>query len=153
MFRLEKQADIVVDYSADRRIDIGIGEVDRRGIRNIVDHDPSDLISFFDQQRHKDLVVVVFAKRLRSHEDLSGEIAHVKRYFEDRGYRRISIQQAGAQGRGEHLDYRPQFSPTRECRICLENCRYWIIDTVRGPTEYSFTPPMNSAEQGVESNR
>ena len=99
-FRLEKEADAFVEMTSDGRFDIGI--TDRNGGR--VDFQPDQLIHHFSQQRHKNLVVICFHKQAWPDEVLKERIESTNRYFFDRGYRRVVIQQYMGFGRPTHSD-------------------------------------------------
>jgi hypothetical protein len=101
-FALADSADQVVRYEGDEMFDIGIGKTTtREGVKGFSPRSfPADeLISFFDRQRHKQLVVVIFEKRVSYKGTQQDEVTKIHAYFKERGYKRIVIQQARATGR------------------------------------------------------
>ncbi len=101
-FALEKSADFVVQYSGDEMFDIGVGKTTTsEGVKIFSPRGfPADeLISFFDRQRHKQLVVVIFEKGVPFKGSQQDEVTKVHTYFKERGYKRIVIQQFRATGR------------------------------------------------------
>jgi hypothetical protein len=109
-FDTEKKADITVEYTADLKMDINVGPLTKHG--DIVSRsprlfEPDELISFFDDQKRKQLVVVMFHKNTWSDDKEKMQIARVNEYFRDRGYQRIVIQQFRGWGRPTLSDIRP----------------------------------------------
>lgn len=100
-FRIEADADIVVEYTGDGKMDIDIIQA-----RTPVFFDPDELIGFFDRQRHKKLIVVIFHKSTRDDTAIQAEVSKLNAYFKDRGYRRVVIQQYYGFSRGTHSDVR-----------------------------------------------
>jgi hypothetical protein len=103
-FRLEREADIVIYYSSD-----GLIRIDNGPTQSPVDvpdelRPPSQWVGLFDSQPKKSMVVVVIAKNVWKDEELGRQLSFLNRYFTDRGYRRIVIQQARAAGRPTHSD-------------------------------------------------
>jgi hypothetical protein len=101
---LEKAADYVVHYTDDGKFDIGVGRlnsVEGREWKSLksVYFEQDELVSFFDRQRHKDLIVILFHKSSRGSDAVRKEVAKMNAYFKDRGYKRIVIQQLLAFGR------------------------------------------------------
>lgn len=106
-FRLERQADISVELRSDGSMDINVTE--RQGDewgKNPISFHPDQLIRFFDQQPHKNLVVVCFHKQAWPDDVLKQRIESTNQYFFDRGYQRVVIQQFYSSGRGTHSDRR-----------------------------------------------
>ncbi|MBK1826380.1 hypothetical protein [Haloferula rosea] len=93
-FELRDSADTLVDYHGDGSMDLGIKNTDGRTLRL----DLKQLRQFFDQQKHKALIVVVIAKQRWPDEKLREEVDRLRSYFIKRGYRRIVIQQATSGG-------------------------------------------------------
>ena len=90
-------------------MDINVGKLETSyGItsRNPQVFNPSELILFFDEQRHKNLIVVMFNKNTWTDAEEKTEIAKVNTYFRDRGYKRIVIQQFTSWGRPTLSDIR-----------------------------------------------
>lgn len=101
-FAREKSADFVVRYSGDDVFEIGVGTTTTRdGVEIFSPRSfPADeLISFFDRQRHKQLVVVIFEKGVLFKGTRQDEVTKIHSYFKERGFKRIVIQQARANGR------------------------------------------------------
>lgn len=108
-FKIEADADLVVEYTGDGKMDIDIGRLSTFSdiqARTPVFFDPDELIGFFDGQRHKKLVVVIFRKSTRDDTAIQAEVSKLNAYFKDRGYRRVVIQQYYAFSRGTHSDLR-----------------------------------------------
>jgi hypothetical protein len=104
---LERSADLVVQYTGDGKLDIGIGKVttaDGQVSRTPKCFPADELVDFFDQQRHKNLLVLIFHKSSRSDDEIKSEVTRLNDYFKDRGYKRIVIQQHYASSRGTHSD-------------------------------------------------
>ena len=109
-FETERKADIAVEYTAGRKMDINIGRLTMLGgtpARDPQLFDPAELISFFNDQKRKDLVVVMFHKNIWTDDEEKREIAKMNAYFRDRGYKRIVIQQFRSWGRPTLSDIRP----------------------------------------------
>jgi hypothetical protein len=105
-FDLESKADFVAWYSTDGKLDVGIGRTDK--VQNL--HHPlkftlEELEGFFDDLKHKGLIVVTVAKHVWTDEELAGHVTKLRDYFIERGYQRIVIEQAFAFGRGVHLEH------------------------------------------------
>jgi hypothetical protein len=108
-FDTERKADIAVEYTADRKMDINVGPREKHGeivVRNPRLFEPDELIPFFDGQRRKGLVVVMFHKNTWTDDEENMEVARMNAYFRDRGYKRIVIQQFRAWGRPTLSDIR-----------------------------------------------
>lgn len=103
-FKLAKNADIVIDYNSAGELDLRIRDGSKG--RNYVDFKLADLVDYFDEQRHKDLIVIVFDKSMRSREQAYKEAGVLKDYFIARGYKRICVQQGYSTCRGIYLDHR-----------------------------------------------
>jgi len=113
-FDLESKADFVTRYSTDGKLDVGIGRTDK--VQNL--HHPirftlEELEGFFDDQKHKGLIVVIVAKHVWTDEELADHVTRLRDYFVDRGYQRIVIEQAYGSGRGIHLDH-PEPKPAQQ---------------------------------------
>lgn len=109
-FETERKADIAIEYTAGRKMDINIGRLTMLGgtpARDPQLFDPAELISFFNDQKRKDLVVVMFHKNIWTDDEEKREIAKMNAYFRDRGYKRIVIQQFRSWGRPTLSDIRP----------------------------------------------
>ncbi len=108
-FALEKAADFVVKLTDDGKFDIGVGRItstegsEWKGLKHVY-FEQDELVSFFDLQRHKDLIVILFHKSSRKSEEVRKEVAKMNAYFKDRGYKRIVIQQLLAFGRPIYSD-------------------------------------------------
>ena len=106
-FRLERKADIFVELTHDGLMDINVTEHhEKENRRYPIHYYPDQLIRFFDFQRHKNLVVVCFHKQAWPEELLKQRIESTNRYFFDRGYKRVVIQQYRSYGRETHSDRR-----------------------------------------------
>jgi len=99
-FRLEQKADTFVEMTSDGRFNIEVTDAKGR----LLDFHPDQLIRYFDHQRRKDLVVVCFHKQVWPQQVLQERIESTNRYFFDRGYRRVVIQQYMSFGRPTHSD-------------------------------------------------
>jgi len=106
LFELEKEANLVVGYSIDHKIDIGVGRVSGDFREEVINFDKEQLVSFFDDQRKKDLIVVIVAKHTWTDHEVSEISLELRDYFIARGYKHISIQQGLGGGRGLHLDHK-----------------------------------------------
>lgn len=105
-FEMEKQADFVADYATDGKLDIGIGRTDNeQGIHHSIRFSLEELEDFFDDQRHKNSIVVVVAKNLWTDEELQNHVLKLRDYFIARGYKKVIIQKGSGGGRGIHLEY------------------------------------------------
>jgi hypothetical protein len=108
-FALEKAADFVVKLTDDGKFDIGVGRItstegsEWNGLKHVY-FEQDELVSFFDRQRHKDLIVVIFHKSSRKSEAVRKEVAKMNAYFKDRGFKRIVIQQLLAFSRPIYSD-------------------------------------------------
>jgi hypothetical protein len=98
-------ADFVVSYSTDGKLNIGVGRTDRQGVHSPIAFSPEELERFFDNQRHKDLIVVVVAKNVWSDEEVKNHVLKLRDYFVARGYKKVVIQQGSGSGRGIHLEH------------------------------------------------
>jgi hypothetical protein len=106
-FALEKAADLVIEYTGGGLFDIGVGRMkssDGSPYRDPQYFSLGELGEFFDEQRHKDLIVVNFHKAASIRPPLETDIAMVNSYFKDRGYRRVVICQFRSWGRPIHSD-------------------------------------------------
>jgi hypothetical protein len=105
-FELERKADFVADYSTDGKLDIGVGRTDKaQNIHHPIRFSLEELDGFFDDQRHKDLIVVVVAKNVWSDEELKKHLLKLRDYFVARGYKKVAIQHGLGGGRGIHLEH------------------------------------------------
>jgi len=106
-FNLEAAADFSAWYSTDGKLDVGIGRRDKaQNINYPIRFTLEELEGFFDDQKHKGLIVVTVAKNVWTDEELGDHVTRLRDFFIDRGYQRIVIEQAYASGRGIHLDHR-----------------------------------------------
>ena len=108
-FDLEKKADVTVEYTMSKKMDIKVGRLESsHGItaRHPTLFDPSELIWFFEGLNRKDLIVVMFHKNTWSDDEEKREISKINSYFRDRGYKRIVIQQFRSWGRPTLSDIR-----------------------------------------------
>ncbi len=113
-FRLESESDFTAWYSTDGKLDIGVGRIDKaQNLQHPIRFTLDELEGFFDDQKHKGLIVVTVAKHVWTDEELSERITRLRDYFIARGYKRIVIEQAHASGRGIHLEY-PQSKPAEQ---------------------------------------
>ena len=106
-FALEKAADLVIEFTGDGMLDIGVGRMksfDGDSYRDPQFFSLGELVEFFDEQRHKDLIVVNFHKAASIRPSLASDIARINDYFRDRGYRRVVICQFTSWGRPIHSD-------------------------------------------------
>ena len=111
-FELERSADFVANYSTGGKLDIGIGRTDKaKKIQSSISFSLEELETFFDVQRHKDLIVVVVAKNTWSDKELQNHVAKLRDYFVARGYKKVAIQQGLGAGRGIHLEYEAEGKP------------------------------------------
>ena len=101
--RIEQEADIVVVYNHNKRLDLGINQRSESGMVRL-DHTPAELISFFNAQKHKALIVVIFVKNAWAQEKLYESVEELTAYFLDMGYERVVIQQARGFGRETYSD-------------------------------------------------
>lgn len=105
-FDLESKADFVAWYSTDGKLDVGIGRTDKaQNLHHPISFKLEELEGFFDDQKHKTLIVVTVAKHVWTDKELADHVTRLRDYFIDRGYRRIVIEQAYASGRGIHLEH------------------------------------------------
>lgn len=93
----EKKADHRLEYRMDDTIDIGIGEV-REGVHYTKSFPLKELEHYFEHQKHKGFVSVLFHKAAPSSKSLDDAIAELERFFFSRGYRRVLF--LGARGSG-----------------------------------------------------
>ena len=105
-FKLETAADFVAWYSTDGKLDIGVGRTDKQQFHYPIQFSLEELENFFDDQKHKDLIVVGIHKNTWSDQELQSHVIKLRDYMVARGYSRVVIQQGYAFGRGIHLDYR-----------------------------------------------
>ncbi|MEP4079066.1 hypothetical protein [Haloferula sp.] len=113
-FDLESKADFVAWYSTDGKLDIGVGRADKeRNIHYPIRFALDELEGFFDDQRHKGLIVVTVAKHVWADDELNEHLERLRDYFIARGYERIVIEQAYASGRGIHLEH-PKPKPAEQ---------------------------------------
>lgn len=99
-FRLEKMADLVVEYDTSG----GMSADPPKTYERSESKPAAELVGFFDSQTRKTLVVVIVAKNVWSDAELARHLAFLNGYFADRGYRRVVIQQASGGGRPTHSD-------------------------------------------------
>lgn len=105
-FRLESEADFVAWYSTDGKLDIGVGRTDKeQNLHHPIRFTLDEVEGFFDDQRHKGLIIVTVAKHVWTDQELAKHIIRLRDYFVARGYKRIVIEQAYGSGRGIHLEY------------------------------------------------
>jgi hypothetical protein len=113
-FDLESKADFVAWYSTDGKLDIGVGRTDKeRNIHYPIRFALDELEGFFDDQRHKRLIVVTVAKHVWTDKELAEHLTRLRDYFIARGYERIVIEQAYSSGRGIHLEH-PKPKPAEQ---------------------------------------
>jgi hypothetical protein len=106
VFQLESEADFVALYSTDGKLDIGIGRTDKeRNLHHSIRFTLDELEGLFDDQKHKDLIVVTIAKHDWSDEELAVHVSRLRDYFIARAYKRIVIEQANGTGRGIHVEH------------------------------------------------
>ncbi|MCW1924574.1 hypothetical protein OKA05_18565 [Luteolibacter arcticus] len=106
-FALERAADLVIEFTGEGRFDIGVGRIksaDGNSYRDPHYFSLGELVEFFDDQRHKDLIVVNFHKAAWIRDSLESDIARINDYFRDRGYRRVVICQFTSSSRPIHSD-------------------------------------------------
>ena len=113
-FDLESKADFVAWYSTDGKLDVGIGRTDKaQNLHHPIRFTLDELEGFFDDQKHKGLIVVTIAKHVWTDDQLADHITRLRDYFIARGYQRIVIEQAYASGRGIHLEH-PEPKPAEQ---------------------------------------
>jgi hypothetical protein len=106
-FALEKAADLVIEFTGGGMFDIGVGRIksaDGNTYRDPQYFSLGELVEFFDQQRHKDLIVVNFHKGASIRPSLDSDISRINDYFRDRGYRRVVICQFRSSSYPIHSD-------------------------------------------------
>lgn len=101
-FAVEATADIVVAYNGETMTVWRDGPVTRKATGS----PPSltKLVHYFGSRARKNLVVVIFAKNVWSEARVKAEIQKISRYFFERGYHRIVIQQGLSSGRSTLSD-------------------------------------------------
>jgi hypothetical protein len=105
-FELERKADFVANYSTDGKLDIGVGRTNKaQNIQHPIRFSLEELDGFFDEQRHKGLIVVVVEKNVWSDEELKKHVLKLRDYLVARGYKKVVIQQGLGGGRGIRLEY------------------------------------------------
>jgi|GEM_PF-4864753 len=105
-FELEEKADLVANYSTAGKLDIGIGRTDKaQSLHHPIYFPLEELEKFFNNQRHKNLIVVVVAKNVWTDEEFQKNVLKLRDYFVARGYKKIVIQQGLGAGRGIHLEH------------------------------------------------
>lgn len=102
--KLAEEADMVIDFDPVKQtIDLGITQYSSgRKVRFKME----DLEGFFDSQRHKKHIVVIFEKRQLAKPEMTKIIGVLKDYFLAQGYQRVTVQQYLAVGRGTYLDHK-----------------------------------------------
>ena len=106
-FAFERAADLVIEFTGGGLFDIGIGRIksaDGNTYRDPQYFSLGELVEFFDQQRHKDLIVVNFHKGASIRPSLDSDISRINDYFRDRGYRRVVICQFRSSSYPIHSD-------------------------------------------------
>jgi len=93
----EKKADHRIEYRMDDTIDIGVGEV-REGVHYTKSFPLKELEHYFEHQKHKGFVSVLFHKAAPSNKSVDDAIAELERFFFSRGYGRVLF--LGARGSG-----------------------------------------------------
>lgn len=93
----EKKADHRIDYRRDDTIDIGVGEV-REGAYYPKSFPLKELEHYFEHQKHKGCVVILFHKAAPTTKSLDDTIAELEQFFFSRGYGRVLF--LGARGSG-----------------------------------------------------
>lgn len=105
-----KKADITVEYTAGLKMDINVGPLISDGCVVARDprlFEPEELIPYFNGQKRKKLVVVMFHKNTWGDAKEKQQIDKINAYFRDRGYERIVIQQFRSWGQPTLSDIRP----------------------------------------------
>jgi hypothetical protein len=106
-FKTAAQADMVVTYQIDGKLDINIGIVeskDPKAVRKPIYFDLVQLESFFKHQKHMNLIVVILAKNTWEDKKISEVVEQLNSYFFQAGYSRVVIQQGLGGGRGTYSD-------------------------------------------------
>jgi hypothetical protein len=93
----EKKADHRIEYRIDDTIDIGVGEV-REGVHYTKSFLLKELEHYFDHQKHKGFVSILFHKATPRTKSLDDAIAELEQFFFSRGYGRVLF--LGARGSG-----------------------------------------------------
>jgi hypothetical protein len=93
----EKKADHRIEYLRDETIDIGVGEV-RDGVHYTKSFPLKELEHYFEHQKHKGFVSILFHKAAPSNKSVDDAIAELERFFFSRGYGRVLF--LGARGSG-----------------------------------------------------
>lgn len=99
-FELEARADFVIGFCPrDNRFDIGVGRVDDEG-RHPERFAYAQLEHFFQSQKHRDLIVVIFNKNTCTNDEIQSRVVELNRFFFQVGFKRVVIQQGYGSGRG-----------------------------------------------------
>lgn len=93
----EKKADHRIEYRMDDTIDIGVGEV-KEGVHYTKSFRLKELEHYFENQKHKGFVSILFHKAAPSNKSLEDAIAELEQFFFSRGYGRVLF--LGARGSG-----------------------------------------------------
>jgi len=93
----QKKADHEVEYRMDNTLDIGVGEV-RDGVHDTKSFQLKELEHYFEHQKHKGFVSILFHKAAPSNKSLEDAIAELEQFFFSRGYGRVLF--LGARGSG-----------------------------------------------------
>ena len=81
----------------DDTIDIGVGEI-RNGAQHTKSFELKELEHYFEHQKNKGLVTILFHKAAPSNKNLDEAIAELEKFFFSRGYQRVLF--LGARGSG-----------------------------------------------------
>ena len=92
-----QKADNELEYLRDGTLDIGLGEV-RDGVHYTKSFQLNELEHYFEHQKHKRFVSILFHKAAPSNKSLDDAIAELERFYFSRGYERILF--LGARGSG-----------------------------------------------------
>ena len=97
---LADAADIRITYKpAANRFDIGIGKYED-GISHPMFFSIEELESFFREQKHKNLIIIVFSKNTIPNPEIRSRVGTLTEFFFSAGYSRVIIEQAYGNGRG-----------------------------------------------------
>lgn len=92
-----KKADHQIEYRMDDTVDIGVGEV-RDGVQYTKSFQLKELERYFEHQKNKGFVSILFHKAAPSNKSLDDAIAELEQFFFSRGYGRVLF--LGARGSG-----------------------------------------------------
>jgi hypothetical protein len=88
----EAKADLRVGYYGNGKLDIGVGEVQPGGARIVTGFTFDEVMSFFQQQKHKQMVVVEMGTRDRNQEERNALARQLNDYFFKVGFHRVLIR-------------------------------------------------------------